>query len=82
MALINCRECGKEISNEATSCPYCGCPVNEQKDMYVNNTVNENVLKNKKQFKKITDCGAGCLIIVILCVAFIFYVFKYRKSKE
>ncbi len=27
MALINCPECGKEISNKATSCPNCGMPV-------------------------------------------------------
>ena len=24
MALINCRECGKEVSNKAESCPHCG----------------------------------------------------------
>ena len=24
MALVKCRECGKEISNNASSCPYCG----------------------------------------------------------
>ena len=27
MALIKCPECGKEISDRATSCPNCGCPV-------------------------------------------------------
>ena len=27
MALINCPECKKEISDKATSCPYCGCPL-------------------------------------------------------
>lgn len=26
MALIQCRECGKEISDQAVSCPGCGCP--------------------------------------------------------
>jgi len=26
MALINCPECNKEISDKATACPYCGCP--------------------------------------------------------
>lgn len=26
MALINCIECGKEISSLAVSCPHCGCP--------------------------------------------------------
>lgn len=26
MALINCPECGKEISDQAASCPNCGAP--------------------------------------------------------
>lgn len=26
MALIKCPECGKEISDKADACPYCGCP--------------------------------------------------------
>jgi len=27
MALIKCKECGKEISDKAVSCPHCGCPL-------------------------------------------------------
>ena len=27
MALINCPECGKEISDAAASCPHCGYPI-------------------------------------------------------
>ncbi len=27
MALIKCEECGKEVSDKATSCPNCGCPI-------------------------------------------------------
>ena len=26
MALINCNECGKEISDKAVTCPHCGAP--------------------------------------------------------
>jgi len=26
MALISCTECGKEISDKAKSCPFCGAP--------------------------------------------------------
>jgi uncharacterized Zn finger protein (UPF0148 family) len=26
MALINCPECGKQISDKAVTCPYCGLP--------------------------------------------------------
>lgn len=25
MALIYCRECGKQVSDTATTCPHCGC---------------------------------------------------------
>lgn len=30
MAMIRCRECGKEISDKAPTCPYCGCPSEEE----------------------------------------------------
>ena len=26
MAFISCPECGKAISDKATTCPHCGCP--------------------------------------------------------
>ena len=29
MALINCPECGKEISDRVVSCPNCGCPASD-----------------------------------------------------
>ena len=28
MALIYCRECGKQISDSAPMCPHCGCAMN------------------------------------------------------
>lgn len=31
MALIKCPECGKEISDKASSCPSCGYPINNTK---------------------------------------------------
>ncbi len=27
MALIKCSECGKEVSDKARTCPYCGNPI-------------------------------------------------------
>lgn len=27
MSLIYCKDCGKQISDKATTCPNCGCPV-------------------------------------------------------
>ena len=29
MALINCPECGKEVSDKATNCPNCGYPLED-----------------------------------------------------
>lgn len=29
MALIKCKECGKEFSDKATACPNCGCPTEQ-----------------------------------------------------
>ncbi len=30
MALINCPECGREISDRAEACPHCGCPLTKE----------------------------------------------------
>ena len=27
MALIKCEECGQMVSDKASACPHCGCPV-------------------------------------------------------
>ncbi|GEM_PF-2208188 len=29
MALIECRECGRQVSDKASSCPQCGCPIRQ-----------------------------------------------------
>ena len=29
MAIIKCPECGQDVSDKATSCPHCGCPIND-----------------------------------------------------
>jgi hypothetical protein len=34
MALINCRECGKEVSKKAEACPNCGAPLKKQPTQY------------------------------------------------
>ena len=27
--LVTCPECGKKVSDKASSCPNCGCPIDE-----------------------------------------------------
>lgn len=35
MALIKCKECGKEISSLAKTCPSCGCPIAAENNLQV-----------------------------------------------
>ncbi|MDR0726400.1 MAG: hypothetical protein LBF59_10405 [Prevotellaceae bacterium] len=35
MALINCSECGKNISDKAANCPHCGNPLNVKNEEYL-----------------------------------------------
>ena len=42
MALLKCKECGREISDKAINCPNCGCPVISSLD-------STEVIKNKKK---------------------------------
>ena len=34
MALIKCKECGKEVSKKAETCPHCGAPLKKQATQY------------------------------------------------
>ena len=34
MALTNCKECGKEVSTKAETCPHCGTPLRKQPTQY------------------------------------------------
>ncbi len=62
MALINCSECGKEISNKAELCPDCGAPTK----------IGKKKSKKAAQKARIKDRsnkqGAGCLLILVAIV--------------
>ena len=54
MALINCPECGKQISDKAASCPDCGYPL--QKSTIGNNR-QLNVNNIEAEVKRLIDAG-------------------------
>lgn len=58
MALIKCTECGKQISDQAASCPGCGAPVGVRKDPEPIRTIQETGKPLKKQI----------LLSVLLCI--------------
>ncbi len=47
MALITCRECGKEISDMAESCPNCGYPMKSKPPYYLDIEVNYDTNLNE-----------------------------------
>ncbi|MCF7943853.1 MAG: zinc ribbon domain-containing protein [Spirochaetia bacterium] len=73
--LIECSECGHQISDKATTCPNCGAPVSDgkydkQQKVFVEET--------SKDIKIVNIIGAiiatiGMLIIIISLVSLDFY---------
>lgn len=73
MALIKCIECGKEISDKASSCPNCGIPIASQvssgEGFTFNSGPQSTTKKPNKNFAKTVKTIIG--VIVILVVALI-----------
>lgn len=82
MALIKCPECGKEISDKASSCPNCGCPIEIQKTEVVNNISEQQITRqsSKKLNKKIIPIVVILAVVAIICV--IIYNVKVVKPRK
>jgi hypothetical protein len=66
MALIKCRECGREVSTEAAACPGCGAPI---KAMAEQAAAAEKKTADAANAKKGCLGCFGILILFILVVA-------------
>lgn len=87
MAMINCPECGKEISDLASSCPHCGFPIgfestttnnsyseqinNQYQDYISANTYNKTLKKQRNNDNKNSVIGILSLVFSILGCTFI-----------
>lgn len=81
MALVKCPECGKEISNRATSCPNCGYPISQEINPNTENLVSPTKPKplkpspKKKKLKLwqkiLIGVGGFVVVLAILFVIFI-----------
>lgn len=77
MAIINCPECGKEVSDKATACPNCGCPISEhQADVHQDEIT--SVSSNSKPKKKIWAIIAAIIAVVAIGC----YLFSVNKAAE
>lgn len=72
MALINCRECNREISNQAASCPQCGSPIAIAKESAAAGADLITTQLTSKKFKKHTLLAmlVAAVGLVISCSQF------------
>lgn len=63
MALITCKECGKEISDKARTCPNCGYPL-ETINEKINEVIKEENNEPKTTKKTKSNILAGILLLI------------------
>lgn len=74
MALITCPECKKEVSDKASSCPSCGCPIHSDKK--TTQTLNshpqqdrvQTIQETSKKWKTFQLLGGISIVIGIVCL--------------
>lgn len=59
MALINCPDCGKEVSDQAPTCPNCGRPIKKE----VSKSKPEVKVEGQKEGCFLQTLNVGCMII-------------------
>ncbi|GEM_PF-2431943 len=59
MALIKCKECGHEVSDKASACPNCGCPIDNV------GKIQEEIIDPEPKKKK---GWIWALVIALLCL--------------
>lgn len=82
MSLINCPECGREISDTLSNCIHCGYQLKE--DFSQNEQIQQvevTAIKfNKKRIKKI--CIIASIWMIIFAVGFGIFLFIENKNNE
>ena len=66
MTLINCPDCGKEVSDKAEACPFCGYPFTvgkKEAQQDIQNEVPGKISKSNKKSLIIVGIIVGALIL-------------------
>jgi len=62
---LKCPECGKEISDKASSCPDCECPIEIQK-AEVSGNISDQPITEQASNKKIIPIVIALVVVVII----------------
>ena len=86
MALIQCPECGKEVSDKVKACPHCGYPMEETSQQSntpqpVEVTAINLSSKDPGKTKRIV-IGIVAALCVVLAVVIVVFVNKANAKKQ
>ena len=76
MSIINCPECGYEISDKSIECIKCGYPLNPKKS----NHSPENIIETKSEegcFLQTLNFGCMLVVGVILGLILLGFIFSF-----
>jgi uncharacterized OB-fold protein len=68
MALTDCKECGRQVSDKAAACPSCGCPIALADDIEMTGTALTTTQLTAKRFK-VQVVGSNLLILAGALIA-------------
>lgn len=80
MALIDCYECGKQISNIATACPSCGAPT--KREQVEINCATPTKSKELHPLKKLIVIVVGAFFVIPLALLMVDYVTSEKSNYE
>ena len=75
MALINCPECGKQVSDTASLCPHCGCNVQKGIKKQAKELSNKQAIEdwnNAPQAQK----NVSIIIFIAICIFVLIILIK------
>lgn len=89
MAIINCPECGKEVSSEAVNCIHCGYPLQKHSESIKDETKKpiipiENEIPPKRNGKNLRTrlIIGGAAAVVCIVLIFVFLVLPVLKHNN
>lgn len=81
MALIQCPECNKEISDKAINCPHCGCPLAENKPESF--PVDRNAVAARSKISKYSAASIVIVVVAVVALVIVFLsVFRANQREE
>ncbi len=82
MALINCPECQKEISDRVKSCPNCGYPLIEDLTEIQKVEITSVKFKKMDRSKKIKIAVSSLIILVIVAFSIVGYTIHNNTQNK